>query len=62
MNFNMTDDEVEVAREILAQSHRELLLEIARAEHHEFRAALQQREEVLKRLLEKLVVPEPADF
>lgn len=60
MNFNMTEDEAEVAREILAQSHRELLLEISRAEHHEFKAALQRREEVLKRLLEKLSVPEPA--
>jgi mevalonate kinase len=62
MNFNMTGDEAEVVKEILEQSHRELLLEIARAEHHEFRAALQQREEVLKRLLDKLGVPEPAHF
>lgn len=60
MNLNMTEVEAEVAREIFAQSHRELLLEIARAEHQEFKVALQQREEVLKRLLEKLGVPEPA--
>lgn len=59
MNFKMTEDEADVAREIFEQSHRELLLEIARAEHHEFKANLQQREEVLKRLLEKLA-PEPA--
>src|SRR6185437_7490944 len=58
MNFSMTEDEAEVAKEILAQNHRELLLEISRAEHHEFKLALQQREEVLKRLLEKLGVPE----
>ena len=60
MNFNLTEDEAEIAREILAQSHRELLLEISRAEHYEFKAALQRREEVLKRLLEKLAVPEAA--
>lgn len=59
MNINVTEQEAEVAREILEQGYRELLLEIARSEHHDFRAALQQREKLLKGLLEKLGVTEP---
>lgn len=54
MNINLTEDEIEIAREILEQGYRELLLEIARAEHHEFKQALQRREKVLKSILEKL--------
>lgn len=54
MNFNMTEAEAELVRDILTQNHRELLLEIARAEHHEFKLALQKREELLKGILEKL--------
>lgn len=60
MNVNMTDREAEVVREILEQGYRELLLEIARAEHHEFKLALQQREKLLKSILEKLGAFEPA--
>lgn len=54
MNVEMTADEAEITREILEQGYRELLLEIARAEHHEFKLALQQREKLLKSILEKL--------
>lgn len=60
MNVNMTDREAEVVREILEQGYRELLLEIARAEHHEFKLALQEREKLLKSILEKLGVLQPA--
>lgn len=60
MNFSMTESEAELVRDILAHNHRELLLEIARAEHHEFKLALQKREELLKELLEKLQVVQPA--
>lgn len=60
MNYNMTEAEAELVREVLSQHHRELLLEIARAEHHEFKLALQKREELLKTVLEKLQVLEPA--
>ncbi|HET9791732.1 MAG TPA: hypothetical protein VJV96_11790 [Candidatus Angelobacter sp.] len=60
MNINMTEAEAELVRDILAQHHRELLLEIARAEHHEFKLALQKREKLLRELLEKLQVVQPA--
>jgi hypothetical protein len=60
MNFNMTEAEAELLRDILSQNHRELLLEIARAEHHEFKLTLQKREELLKRLLEKLEILQAA--
>lgn len=54
MNVNVSEREAEVARDVLEHAYRELLLEIARAEHHEFRSVLQEREKVLKVLLEKL--------
>jgi hypothetical protein len=60
MNINMTESESEIAREILEQGYRELLLEIARAEHHEFKVALQEREKLLKSILEKLGALQPA--
>ncbi len=59
MNINLTEQEADVARQILEQGYRELLLEIARAEHHEFKLALQQREKLLKALLDKLGALEP---
>ena len=60
MNITLTEREAEVVREILEQGYRELLLEIARAEHHEFKLALQQREKLLKSILEKLGALQPA--
>jgi hypothetical protein len=59
MNINMTEDEAEITREILEQGYRELLLEIARAEHHEFKQVLQRREKLLKAILEKLGALQP---
>lgn len=59
MNINMTEDEAEMTREILEQGYRELLLEIARAEHHEFKQVLQRREKLLKAILEKLGALQP---
>lgn len=56
MSYDITDDEAGVIKEILETSHRELLLEIARADHHEFKIALQQREKLLEHLLEKFGV------
>ena len=59
MNVNISEREAEIAREILEGAYRELLLEIARAEHHDFRVVLQQREKLLQALLEKLGSLEP---
>jgi len=58
MTYDIADDEAGVVREILETSHRELLLEIARAELHDFKAALQEREKLLRHLLEKFGVLE----
>ena len=60
MNLSMTESEAELLRDVLAHHHRELLLEIARAKHHEFKLALQKREALLKEILEKLQVLQPA--
>jgi hypothetical protein len=60
MNVNISEREAEIAREILESAYRELLLEIARAEHHDFRAVLQEREKLLQALLEKLGSLAPA--
>ena len=59
MNVNVSEREAKVARYILEHAYSELLLEIARAEHHDFRVVLQEREKVLKALLEKLGSLEP---
>lgn len=58
MTYDITDDEAGFIREILETSHRELLLEIARAELHDFKTALQEREKLLRHLLEKFGVLE----
>lgn len=60
MNINLTDEQAEVMREVLEQGYRELLLEIARSEHHEFTVTLRHREQLLKSILEKLGALQPA--
>jgi hypothetical protein len=54
MELQLTSSEEELIKEILEESYRELLMEIARADHREFRHDLREREEVLKTLLNKL--------
>lgn len=54
MDLQLTSAEEELIKEILEESYRELLMEIARTDHREFRHDLREREQVLKVLLNKL--------
>ena len=49
-----TPEEHELITEILEEHHRELLREICRAEHFEFKAVLRRREEMVQGVLKKL--------
>ncbi len=56
MDLKLTLDEEDLIKEILEEHYRELLLEIARTDHREFRLDLRQKEQVLKSVLDKLNV------
>ena len=59
--MTLSSSERELLLEILEEHHRALLREIARAEHHQFRSALQSKEKLLEAMLEKLNAARPAD-
>lgn len=54
MDLKLTTQEEELVRETLEERYRELLMEIARADHREYRLDLRQREQILKSVLDKL--------
>ncbi len=54
MELQLTVQEQELLLSVLRERQRELLREIARADRHDFRQKLQQREVVLEGLLRKL--------
>ena len=54
MEVTFTPEEHELIAESLEEHHRELLREIARTEHREFRAVLRRREEMVQGVLNKL--------
>ncbi len=54
MELHITVQEQQLMFDILRHHQRELLLEIARASHHEFKTGLQERERLLERLLDKV--------
>jgi hypothetical protein len=54
MDLKLTTQEEELVRESLEERYRELLMEIARADHREYRLDLRQREQILKSVLDKL--------
>ncbi|HEX7959807.1 MAG TPA: hypothetical protein VF493_07805 [Terriglobales bacterium] len=54
MNLLLNAEEGEFVRELLIERQRVLLAEISRAEHHEFRRNLQQKEALLESLITKL--------
>jgi len=58
MQFDFTSQEQALLVTILAERQREMLHEIARAEFHEFRRELQDREVMLESMLRKLA-PNP---
>jgi len=55
MSLELTVEEEALLVTILRERQRQLLHEIARADFHEFRGELQQREATLESLLRKLV-------
>lgn len=54
MELTLTSAERELLLEVLEEHHRELLREIARARHHEFKVALKSKERLLESTLTKL--------
>jgi hypothetical protein len=54
MNLLLNSEEEELVRELLTEKQRVLLGEISRAEHHDFRRSLQEKERLLESLLTKL--------
>ena len=54
MNLVLNSEEEDLVRELLTEKQRTLLAEISRAEHHEFKRALQQKEVLLESLLTRL--------
>lgn len=59
MEFLISIEERNLLKEVMEQYHRELLREIARTHHHDFKTALQRKEDQVESLLSKL---ERADF
>jgi hypothetical protein len=60
MELTLTVEERELVLEILGQRHRELLREISRTDHHEFKLALRKKEKLLESVENRLRVMQPA--
>jgi hypothetical protein len=58
MNLVLNPEEEELVRELLTEKQRVLLTEISRADHHEFRRTLQEKETLLESLLTRLTPAE----
>lgn len=54
MDLLLTAEERALLREMLEEHHRDLILEIARTDHHHFRQVLRKKQKVLEALLEKV--------
>jgi hypothetical protein len=54
MNLMLTTEEEELVRVLLTEQQRELLREISRADHRDFKHDLQQKETLLESVLSKL--------
>ena len=54
MEITFTDEELQLLLEILEEQHRELLHEISRTDHHEFKMLLRNKEKVLECMQGKL--------
>ena len=62
MELTLTSAERELLLEVLEEHHRELLREIARARHHEFKVALKTKERLLESTVTKLKVTQPPEL
>ena len=54
ISLNLSAEEAQVLRDMLEQQHTSLLLEIAKTDTREYRSALQEREDVLRRITDQL--------
>ncbi len=54
ISLSLSAEEAEVLRDLLEQQHTSLLMEIAKTDAREFRSALQEREEVVRRISDQL--------
>ena len=61
MELTLSSTEKDLLLEILGQHHRELLREIARTTHHEFKDGLKKKEQLLESIVSKLELLQPAD-
>ena len=59
MEINLTDEEVELLREILDQANRDLRYEIADTDRSSYRQVLRARESLLQQLLAHVGAPPP---
>jgi vacuolar-type H+-ATPase subunit E/Vma4 len=57
MKLEITYEEHELLTEILEEHRRELLREIAKADHHEFKKRLRGKEQLLESVFDKLGRP-----
>ncbi|HVO79902.1 MAG TPA: hypothetical protein VMT28_04180 [Terriglobales bacterium] len=54
MEVTITPEEMELLIEVLEEHHRELLREISRASHHDFKLVLRKKEKLLESVLVRL--------
>jgi hypothetical protein len=54
MDLKLTSEEEKLVRETLEEHHRELLREIAKTDHREYKLDLREKEQVLRTVLNKL--------
>jgi hypothetical protein len=57
MELRLTAEEEDLLRDLLQEHQTHLLREIAKADHHEFRAGLRRRCTVLEAILDKMQAP-----
>ena len=60
LELTLTVEERELVLEILGQRHRELLREISRTDHHEFKLALRKKEKLLESVENRVRAMQPA--
>jgi hypothetical protein len=60
MELTLTVEERELVLEIFGQRHRELLREISRTDHHEFKLALRKKEKLLDSVENRVRAMQPA--
>ncbi|HXX26978.1 MAG TPA: hypothetical protein VEI99_00870 [Terriglobales bacterium] len=62
MELMLTSDERELLLEVLEEHHRQLIREIARARHHEFKSALKSKERMIESVVNKLKGAHPVEL